>query len=302
MMKRYQTRMKVEIGRNRNGGAFPAKASRLSGVRAQGVATLLGGLFLIGAMGSTANADERKFTYSYEAVSILPKGGMEFEQWVTYRGGKEDGTFAGWDLREELEFGVTDRYTTALYLNTQSETFRDVPGHPDSSDFEFDGISSEHKYQVLNPYTQPLGLLLYGEVSTDGEELELEEKLVLQKYFGEKWNVAFNAIFEQEWEFEGSETHRESALDFTGGVSYEINRNWAVGLEAMNFRGFEGLDFGEQEDNAIFAGPNIHYGTSDWWATLTVAPQITGRPDTEDGLNLDAHERVQVRLILGIVF
>src|SRR5262245_5947617 len=67
-----------------------------------------------------ARADERFFTYSYEASSVLPKGGVEFEQWVTYRGGKEDGVFAAWDLREELEFGITDRYTTSLYLNFRS--------------------------------------------------------------------------------------------------------------------------------------------------------------------------------------
>jgi hypothetical protein len=62
-------------------------------------------------------ADERFFTYSYEATSVLPKGGIEFEQWITYRGQKEVGIYARWDFREEIEYGVTDRYTTALYLN-----------------------------------------------------------------------------------------------------------------------------------------------------------------------------------------
>lgn len=299
MMRQYRV---TRTNEDRASGESASRLNPLTGVGSMGVATLCVTALMIAGFVGSAHADERKFTYSYEAVSILPKGGMEFEQWVTYRGGKEDGTFAGWDLREEIEFGVTDRYTTALYLNATSESFTDVPGHPDSSDFDFEGISSENKYQVWNPHTQPLGLLLYGELTTDGEELELEEKIILQKYFGEKWNVAFNTIFEQEWEFEGDETERESALNFTGGVSYELTPHWSIGLEAMNFRSFEGLDFEEQEDDAIFAGPNIHYGTSKWWATLTVAPQITGTPDTEDGLNLDAHERVQVRLILGIVF
>src|SRR5687767_13612437 len=112
---------------------------------------------LAGAVTSpiAVHADERMFTYSYEAVSVLPKGGVEFEQWITYRGGKEDGVFSRWDIREELEFGITDRYTTALYLN-----FRDT--HSDISEatgdevdeFEFKGISSEHKFQLLNPHTK----------------------------------------------------------------------------------------------------------------------------------------------------
>jgi len=54
-----------------------------------------------------ARADERLFTYSYEA-EVLPKGGVEFEQWLTHRRGKQDGVFAAWDFREELEFGLTE--------------------------------------------------------------------------------------------------------------------------------------------------------------------------------------------------
>ena len=76
------------------------------------------------------HADERAFTYSYEAVSVLPKGGVELEQWITYRAGKEDGRFTRWDLREEIEFGVTDRYTTALYLNFSDIHSEDVHGPP----------------------------------------------------------------------------------------------------------------------------------------------------------------------------
>jgi len=46
----------------------------------------------------------------------------------------------------------------------------------------------------------------------------------------------------------------------------------------------------------------VHYGTSKWWATLTVLPQVSGRPDEEDGLNFSEHERIEVRLIAGINF
>jgi len=31
-------------------------------------------------------------------------------------------------------------------------------------------------------------------------------------------------------------------------------------------------------------------------------PQVAGRPDTRSGLNLDEHERIEVRLIAGINF
>lgn len=250
------------------------------------------------AVPASTQADERMFTYSYEAVSILPKGAWEFEQWITYRGDKGEGTFARWDLREEIEYGVNDRYTTALYLN-----FRDTNVDGDR-EFEFKGISTEHKYQLVNPHTKPLGVLLYGEVTTDGGEVELEEKLILQKFFGpdERWNAVFNAVLEQEWEFEHGDTEEESVLEFTAGLSYKLNEHWAVGLEARNHRVFEGIGFDDEIADAYFVGPNLHYGTAKWWATLTVLPQVSGNPDDEDGLNFSEHERIEVRLIAGINF
>jgi hypothetical protein len=264
---------------------------------------LTGGVFAAAMaclpMGSL-QADERMFTYSYEAASVLPKGGWEFEQWITYRGGKKDGVFARWDLREEIEYGVTDRYTTALYLNFRSTHREGVTGSTDLDRFEFKGVSSEHKFQLLNPHTKPIGVLLYGEVTSAGDDLELEEKLILQRYFGERWNAVFNAIWEQEWEFIPGGTEEEMVLEFTAGLSYKLNPNWAVGLEARNHRVFEG--FGTQVADAYFVGPNVHYGSGNWWATLTVLPQVSGSPGSDTSLNYSEHERVEVRLIAGVNF
>ena len=119
-----------------------------------------------------ARADERLFTYVQEA-EVLPKGGLEFEQWLTHRRGKANGVFAAWDFREELEYGLTDRLTVAGYLNfksTHSEGVTDSKGVPqtDESGIEFEGVSTELKYQLLNPNTKPIGLLLYGEATYNG--------------------------------------------------------------------------------------------------------------------------------------
>jgi len=260
---------------------------------------IVGAALLAGAAAAvpdTVYGDERMFTYSYEATSVLPKGGVEFEQWITYRGGKKEGTYSRWDIREEIEFGVTDRYTTALYLNFRG-TFQDnsTTGDVEQDEFEFKGISSEHKFQVLNPHTQPLGFLLYGELTTDGNELELEEKLIFQKFLDkdEKWNAVFNVIFEQEWEYETAETGEESVLEFTTGLSYRLSPNWAVGLEARHHRVYEGM-FNNEVENAWFAGPNVHFGTGKWWGTLTVLPQF--------GQEFEEHTRVEVRLLAGYNF
>jgi len=65
-------------------------------------------LIVVGLAASTpsAVADERFFSYSYEA-DVLPKGKWEFEQWLTYRQGYPDGDrqFSShfWDFREEID-------------------------------------------------------------------------------------------------------------------------------------------------------------------------------------------------------
>ena len=246
-----------------------------------------------------ARADERLFTYTYEA-DVLPKGGVEFEQWLTHRRGKKDGVFAAWDFREELEFGLTEKLTSALYLNFRNTHSEDVSGVVDQDKFEFKGVSSEWKYQLLNPNTKPIGLLAYAEATYDGEEFELEEKIVLQKNFGEKWVIAFNVTFEEEWAFTPTDTEEELTLELTGGLSYKLTPHWALGLEGRNARKFP--DFDSEKSCAWFVGPALHYGSSKWWATLTVLPQVAGRPDTRSGLNLDEHERIEVRLIAGINF
>jgi len=252
-----------------------------------------------------ARADERLFTYVEEA-EVLPKGGLEFEQWLTHRRGKANGVFAAWDFREEIEYGLTDRLTVAGYLNfksTHSEGVTDSKGVPqtDESGIEFEGVSTELKYQLLNPNTKPMGLLLYGEATYNGEKFELEEKLVLQKNFGEKWVAAFNVILEEEWAFTPTDTEEELALELTAGIAYKLNSHWSVGVEGRNHRVFEpGFNFGNQEANAWFVGPNAHYARGSWWAALTVLPQVHGSPATRNGLELEEHEKIEVRLIAGV--
>ena len=138
--------------------------------------TLAGGLCL-----TTGRADERRFTYTYEP-EVLPKGALEFEQWVTLRSqrtsagevGKEN--FNRWEIREELEYGVTDRYSVSLYLNGKNDSYRDKTVFPfaDKSEFEFQGVSIENRYMVLNPADHAIGLTLYLEPRFSGDEAELD--------------------------------------------------------------------------------------------------------------------------------
>ena len=87
------------------------------------------GMLTSGLWLSVVTADERRFTYSYEP-EVLPKGALEFEQWITLRTQRtkdaevKQDNYNLWEFREELEYGVTDNYSVSLYLNTASESFR----------------------------------------------------------------------------------------------------------------------------------------------------------------------------------
>lgn len=262
----------------------------------------LGWVAVIGAaFVQTAAADERHFVYSYEA-DVLPEDALEFEQWVTARAGREGGDFNQWEFREELEYGFTNQLTGALYLN-----FKDVYFHPneevgedgeeleEEENFEFAGISAELKYQLLNPHTNPVGLVVYGEATVDSDESELEEKIILSSNFAENWVFATNVAFEQEWEYEGSETEEEGKLEITAGISYSFHPKWSAGIELRNLREYEELHLQGEELTAWYLGPNLHYGAATWWATLAAMPQI----GLEGSRNLEDAERVNVRLIVG---
>jgi len=224
---------------------MPFRAARCPLARRALLAT--GALAMLCLSAPPASSDERHFTYSYEP-KVLPEGALEFEQWTTLRAGKEDGVYSRWDLRSEFEYGLTDRLTSALYLN-----FKSLHIDRDSEqvdEFEFGGVSSEWKYKITDPTADPLGMLAYGEVTTNFEELELEQKLVLGKNV-DRFVFAFNAIAEEEWEFERDETESEFMLEFTAGAAYRLTNRLALGIELREknvFPDMEDLEHGDHPD------------------------------------------------------
>jgi len=254
-----------------------------------------------------AHADERRFTYTYEP-EVLPKGGLEFEQWVTLRTQRtsdaevKQGNYNLWEIREELEYGVTDNYSVSLYLNTAAESYRDYNQNPasDVSSFDFKGISIENRYMLLNPAEHAIGLTLYLEPRFSGDEAEIEEKILIGQRYGD-WKWAFNVSHATEW---SDQLHSvEGELEADLGIARDLGKHWSVGLELRNHN--ELPDYRIWENTALFLGPTVSYRQEKWWAAFTVLPQIyganfSGNPDGNPHLELEGHERLNVRLLIGI--
>lgn len=252
---------------------------------------------------TSAQANERLFTYTYEPET-MPQGAFEAEQWVTWRAGRN--TTAGQDnfhrlqFREELEYGVTDNYTVALYLNSDYRHFDDPATGATTSHYRWAGLSLENKFLILNPAEKPVGLALYLEPTYDGENAELEQKIILGQRHG-RWKWALNLVHATEWEDDFRETEGELELDF--GVAHQLNSRWSVGLEIRDHN--ELPEYKKWENTALYVGPVISYRCAKWWAALTVMPQVLGvnfaeNADGDRHLELEGHERWNVRFMFGM--
>jgi len=254
--------------------------------------------------GSVA-ATERIFAYTYEPET-LPKGAFEFEQWVTWRGGRNDAVgqadFSRWEFREELEYGVTDNYQLALYANSRHFSWRDPESHKETSNFLWDGVSIENKYLLLNPAEHAVGLALYLEPTISDREFELEQKIIIGQRCGD-WKWAVNFVHETEWSLLEDKT--EGVFEFTAGLSRVIAKRWHIGFEVRDHNTVPEYD--TWESTAVFLGPAVSYHAERWWVTLSVLPQIYGRnfqenDDKEVDLDLAHHEKINVRLLVGVSF
>jgi hypothetical protein len=272
-------------------------------------------------------ADEAMFGYLY-TTDTLPQGHWEYEQVNTLREGKAQGNYLAFDLRNEIEFGITNEFTGSVYINS-SYIFTDNVYNPDmvsmnlpnQNGFDVNGMSMEFKYRILSPYLDPFGFMVYMEpeisvrdpmTGLDTIERAVELRLIFQKNFLDDLLItSANIMAEPEWELDDGNFSKELWMEFTAGATYRFRPNWWLGLEMRNHREFTDMNFGNQEHSAFFLGPNVHYGIQKWWATLTILPQIFGEPTIlgvgyngvviqDPTLHLGQHERLEVRLKFGV--
>ena len=254
---------------------------------------------------TAVRADERLFTYTYEPETA-PQGMFEFEQWVTSRAGRNaavgQNDYSRLQFREEFEYGVTDNYSVSLYVNHEYETFKDPGTGATSSHYDWTGVSLENKFMVFNPADHAVGLSLYLEPTYDGKNFELEQKIILGQRCGD-WKWALNFTHATEWTDHFRMTEGELEVSF--GLAYQLSSRWAIGLEIRDHN--ELPEYKRWENTALYIGPVISYRREHWWAALTVMPQVYGSnfggdPDGNSALELEGHERWNVRFIFGYNF
>jgi hypothetical protein len=250
----------------------------------------------------------------------LPKDRVEYQQWVSLRSGRAQGSYRAVDLRSGIGKGVTSAFQTTFYLNTFYLNAQDVPDPADpgrhlrhQNHFGVSGGSLEMKYRWLSPYKDPLGLSFLLEPTVNGRDVDkgidragaaLQVRAIGQKNFRDDQGVlAANVSLTPQWRDRTRSRENPMTAEGAIGTSYRFARNWFAGLEARNRREFAGRSFGRQSYSAYYAGPTLHYGAQKWWMTLAIMPQVAGRPRSAgESRYLGKQERLEVRMKIGVNF
>jgi len=283
------------------------------------------------ALLAPAHADENLFGY-IKGAEPLPKGAREFYINVTSRNDKGQGHYEALDLGAEYEYGLTDKLAVAaeikgMRLDTSGLVIDGYLPKDDEFGLKFAGLEASMKYNFLSAARDDIGVSLFTGLTwltvdphsgQSKKTWSLEEKLLLQKYFLDGqliWigNVHFEGtravrapIDDLPPDFDWpTEPEMELELGAGTGLSYRFAPNWFVGAEVFYVQENEtevGL-----ERWSLQGGPNIHYGSEKWWATLTWFPQIQGGGETYPGqtyddLHLVEKTRFETRLKFGINF
>jgi hypothetical protein len=258
----------------------------------------------VALLSQPAAATNRSFVYTQESRVLAP-GESELEPWTTFRVGRSR-YYSAIDGRLELEHGAAPGLQLAFYWNFSTQT-QDVV--QDSltrelirvSESEFASVSAELKYQMSDPTADALGSALYLETTLGPRESELEAKLIADRSIG-KWLLAANLSAELELEpvrdVEGSELETALVLEPALAAAYQFSHG-SIGLELRAPLGVAG----EAESATLFAGPVARYSDRGFWLALGVQPQLAAFSGQSSGsrLDLNDHERLEVRLLTGFV-
>ncbi|HEY0588202.1 MAG TPA: DUF6662 family protein [Pseudoduganella sp.] len=278
-----------------------------------------------------AIADENLFGY-VRGSEVLPKGSGEFYQWITQRNNKGTGHYRAVDTKTEVEYGVTDRFQVSAEVNglavkSQGLLINGYLPKDIDSNLRLQGFEVAAKYNFLSPAKDDFGLSAYtsfeyGRLDVHSgqkkRELQFEAQLQAQKYFLEgqlTWvgNIGLRAAHEKrkaiadlpedfEWP---TDPEMEISTKIGTGLSYRFAPGWYAGVEALAENEYE-TEVG-QERWSVFAGPSLHYGDKQWWATLTVFRQLRGGGERYDGqpakqLHLIERTKNELRLKVGYNF
>ena len=242
--------------------------------KAEQILSIFSFVFLLTTQDAWAHTRRYVFNEEYRTI---PQGEFEIENWIKLKvPDHRHSNVNSFEYQEELEYGLTDRWTLANYQIWETENKRNKDDTTVYKGFKF-----ETKYRIGEKGKYWVDPLIYVEWIREvraTNENEFEEKLVLSKDFGQL-NVNFNQVIESTAGSGGRTEHK-----FVLGSTYELPWEIHVGLEAQGDWWRPG-----SHRNRLALGPVLAWEGKHFWLASGVV----------FGLN-HAADDVEARLIVGI--
>jgi len=211
---------------------------------------------LLSAGTAAANPKALPFTYG---VQTNPKGQGELETYVDLvplkaRDAETGQTVSYLSPQFQMEFerGLTDRLELGIYVTFAPHMGESLTSYPET--MTGNGSKQRLRWRLADEGDWPIDVALYGEVTENEREIELEGKVILQKRLGNVLLLS-NLWVEHEFGFEGK---REWVFNPTLGVQYQATPSIFPGVEAWMRAEYEPGSAGEVRD--FNAGPHVYVG------------------------------------------
>jgi hypothetical protein len=198
------------------------------------------------------------------------------------------------EFQTEFEIGLTDRLELGLYVSFVPQSTEYQPASEPVMEFG-NGAKQRVRYRLADPEAWPVDVAVYGEVSENEREVELEGKIILQRRVG-RVRFITNLWAEHEFYLDG---HREWALDPTVGVTAELSPRYHLGAESW-MRAEYRVGGGTSLSPHVYVGPAFMMNFGKLWWSNGVYLRVTDIDRST--LPAEAYGRFWVRTIIGLSF
>ena len=265
-----------------------------------------------------SRADENLFGWS-KGSETLPKGHIDLYQFTTLRTGKadEDGSYNAYDFETEIEYGYSDKLQLAFSVAQNyfsGSALEDDGDGLTQTGYRFGGVAAAAKYRFLSPFIDDYGMALNFSTGYNRHDetagivenhIFVAPTLIFQKNFLDNTLITTaSAGIDFGWGKKPAEEYsKEMGLESRMGVSYRFAPGWFVGLEGRIRSEYPQFDITTNEHVVIFVGPNLHYASEKFWATLAWAYQAYGHETDDQQVDDRAFaEQVQNEIHLKVGF
>lgn len=243
-------------------------------------------------------------------------GEVELETETTGAFGKRSGSFAARSSAFSVEYTPSRNLRLELGALVARHDISAVPDLDDVHRTNFQGLSFEMRYRLLERRQSGIGLSLLAEPhwfrtdETTGERVAQYGSgfavLVDKELVADRIVAAFNLLYEPDvvqsrltgmWS-------REAIAGAGGGLMVQLQPGFSVGAEARYLRAYDSLGFDRFAGQALFVGPNVFYRVSESWRiTAAWNVQVAGRAVADpSALDLTNFSRHQIKVRIGYQF